>query len=278
MSWFKRKEKKFKDPEKKSIPDGLWDKCPSCSEILYRPELEKNLSVCHHCNHHFRMKPQIYVDLLLDDGTEKQIFQGLESKDFLKFKAGKKYKDQIITAKNKTGENDAIKVYEGKINEWDIILGIMNFSFIGGSMGSVVGEVVSRSIQKADELKIPFILICASGGARMQEGAISLMQLAKTSTQLAKFAKNNGLYIPILTDPTTGGVTASYGMLGDIILAEPGALIGFAGPRVIKQTIGQDLPKGFQRSEFLLEKGFIDHIVPRKKMKEKISTLISILT
>lgn len=278
MSWFKRKEKKFKDPEKKWIPDGLWDKCPSCSEILYRPELEKNLSVCHHCNHHFRMMPQIYVDLLLDDGTEKQIFQGLKSKDFLKFKAGKKYKDQIIAAKNKTGENDAIKIYEGKIDERDIILGIMNFSFIGGSMGSVVGEAVSRSIQKADELKIPFILICASGGARMQEGAISLMQLAKTSTQLAKFAKNAGLYIPILTDPTTGGVTASYGMLGDVILAEPGALIGFAGPRVIKQTIGQDLPKGFQRSEFLLEKGFIDHIVPRSEMKEKISTLISILT
>ncbi|MBL52174.1 MAG: acetyl-CoA carboxylase carboxyl transferase subunit beta [Candidatus Marinimicrobia bacterium] len=277
MSWFKRKEKKIKDSEKKSIPDGLWDKCPSCSEILYRPELEKNLSVCHHCNHHFRMTPQIYVDLLLDEGTEKQIFQELESKDFLKFKAGKKYKDQIIAAKNKTGENDAIKVYEGKINSQDIILGIMNFSFIGGSMGSVVGEAVSRSIQKANELKIPYILICASGGARMQEGAISLMQLAKTSTQLAKFAKNGGLYIPILTDPTTGGVTASYGMLGDIILAEPGALIGFAGPRVIKQTIGQDLPKGFQRSEFLLEKGFIDHIIPRKEMKEKISTILSIL-
>tara|TARA_Y100001970_G_scaffold245167_1_gene311974 strand:- start:47 stop:883 length:837 start_codon:yes stop_codon:yes gene_type:complete len=277
MSWFKRKEKKIKDSEKKSIPDGLWDKCPSCSEILYRPELEKNLSVCHHCNHHFRMTPQIYVDLLLDEGTEKQIFQELESKDFLKFKAGKKYKDQIIAAKNKTGENDAIKVYEGKINSQDIILGIMNFSFIGGSMGSVVGEAVSRSIQKANELKIPYILICASGGARMQEGAISLMQLAKTSTQLAKFAKNGGLYIPILTDPTTGGVTASYGMLGDIILAEPGALIGFAGPRVIKQTIGQDLPKGFQRSEFLLEKGFIDHIIPRTEMKEKISTILSIL-
>ena len=170
MSWFKRKEKKIKDSEKKSIPDGLWDKCPSCSEILYRPELEKNLSVCHHCNHHFRVIPQIYVDLLLDEGTEKQIFQKLESKDFLKFKAGKKYKDQIIAAKNKTGENDAIKVYEGKINSQDIILGIMNFSFIGGSMGAVVGEAVSRSIQKANELKIPYILICASGGDRMQEG------------------------------------------------------------------------------------------------------------
>ena len=278
MSWFKRKDKKIKDSEKKSIPDGLWDKCPSCNEILYRPELEKNLSVCHHCNHHFRVTPQVYVDLLLDSGSETHLFQNLESEDFLKFKAGKKYHQQIVTAKTKTGEKNAIKVYDGKINGKSAVLGIMNFQFIGGSMGSVVGEAVSRAIQKAAELKVPLLLVCASGGARMQEGAISLMQLAKTSTKLAKFAKNGGLYIPILTDPTTGGVTASYGMLGDIILAEPGALIGFAGPRVIKQTIGQDLPKGFQRSEFLLDKGFIDHIVSRSEMKEKISTLISLLT
>ena len=278
MSWFKRKDKKIKDSEKKSIPDGLWDKCPSCNEIIYRPELEKNLSVCHHCNHHFRVTPQVYVDLLLDRGSETYLFQNLESEDFLKFKAGKKYHQQIVTAKKNTGEKDAIKVYDGKINGEPVILGIMNFQFIGGSMGSVVGEAVSRAIQKAAELKVPLLLVCASGGARMQEGAISLMQLAKTSTKLAKFAKNGGLYIPILTDPTTGGVTASYGMLGDIILAEPGALIGFAGPRVIKQTIGQDLPKGFQRSEFLLDKGFIDHIVSRSEMKEKISTLISLLT
>ena len=278
MSWFKRKDKKIKDSEKKSIPDGLWDKCPSCNEILYRPELEKNLSVCHHCNHHFRVTPQVYVDLLLDSGSETHLFQNLESEDFLKFKAGKKYHQQIVAAKTNTGEKDAIKVYDGKINGKSAVLGIMNFQFIGGSMGSVVGEAVSRAIQKAAELKVPLLLVCASGGARMQEGAISLMQLAKTSTKLAKFAKNGGLYIPILTDPTTGGVTASYGMLGDIILAEPGALIGFAGPRVIKQTNGQDLPKGFQRSEFLLDKGFIDHIVSRSEMKEKISTLISLLT
>jgi acetyl-CoA carboxylase carboxyl transferase subunit beta len=278
MSWFKRKDQKFKDPEKKSVPDGLWDKCPSCTEILYRPEMEKNLSVCHHCNHHFRVTPNLYVELLLDAGTETHLFKNLESKDFLKFKAGKKYTDQITAAKNKTGEKDAIRVYDGKINDKPVVLAIMNFRFIGGSMGSVVGEAVSRAIQKAIADKIPFLLVCASGGARMQEGAISLMQLAKTSTQLAKFAKNGGLYIPILTDPTTGGVTASYGMLGDVILAEPGALIGFAGPRVIKQTIGQDLPKGFQRSEFLLEKGFIDHIVSRSEMKEKITTIISLLT
>ncbi len=278
MAWFKRKDKKLKDPEKKSIPDGLWDKCPSCNEIIYRPELEKKLSVCHHCNHHFRVLPDTYVSLLLDEGTFKSYFDDLMPKDFLDFKANKGYQDQINAAKTKTGENDAIRVYEGKMNGNDVILSIMNFSFIGGSMGSVVGEAVSRAIVMAGEKKLPFILICSSGGARMQEGAISLMQLAKTSTQLAKFSKNGGLFIPILTDPTTGGVTASFGMLGDVILAEPGALIGFAGPRVIKQTIGQDLPKGFQRSEFLLEKGFIDHIVDRKNMKDKVTKLINLLT
>ena len=278
MAWFKRKEKNLKDSEKKTIPDGLWDKCPSCNEIIYKPELDKKLSVCHHCSHHFRIPPEIYVDLLLDKGTEIRHFEKLVSKDFLKFKANKAYQDQILAAKSKTGENDAIRVYEGKMDGRKVILGIMNFSFIGGSMGSVVGEAVSRALVIAGEKEVPFILICSSGGARMQEGAISLMQLAKTSTQLARFSKNGGLFIPILTDPTTGGVTASYGMLGDVILAEPGALIGFAGPRVIKQTIGQDLPPGFQRAEFLLEKGFIDHIVDRDTMKEKITTLISLLS
>lgn len=278
MVWFKRKEKKFKNPQKKSIPDGLWGKCPSCSEIIYKPELEKNLSVCHHCNHHFRVTPNLYINLLLDENSQKRYFQNITSKDFLAFKAKKEYKKQIIDSQKETNEFDAIQVYEGRVNDKDVILGIMDFRFIAGSMGSVVGEIVSRSIVMAGIKKIPFILICSSGGARMQEGAISLMQLAKTSTQLAKFSRDGGLFIPILTDPTTGGVTASFGMLGDLILAEPGALIGFAGPRVIKQTIGQDLPKGFQRSEFLLEKGFIDHIIDRKNMKEKLSTLINLLT
>jgi acetyl-CoA carboxylase carboxyl transferase subunit beta len=277
MAWFKRKDKKLKNPTKKSIPDGLWGKCPSCHEIIYKPELEKNLSVCHHCNHHFRVSPEIYTELILDKNSSKRIFDNIKPIDFLNFKANKKYKNQILDARKKTNEFDAIKVYEGEINGDTIILGIMNFQFIGGSMGSVVGEAVSRSIVLAGEKKVPFVLICASGGARMQEGAISLMQLAKTSTQLAKFHKEGGLFLPILTDPTTGGVTASFGMLGDLILAEPGALIGFAGPRVIKQTIGQDLPKGFQRSEFLLEKGFIDHIIDRKNMKEKLSTIINLL-
>ena len=277
MAWFKREKQKIKPVVKKGVPDGLWVKCPTCSEFLYKPELEKSLSVCRHCSHHFRVDPSIYLSLLLDNGSSKELFTKLQSKDLLQFKAGKKYKDQLVAAKKKTGQNDAINCYQGKIEEKDVALGIMNFSFIGGSMGSVVGEKVARLIDFAHENNLPLILICASGGARMQEGAISLMQLAKTSSKLAQFSEGGGLYIPILTDPTTGGVTASYGMLGDIILAEPGALIGFAGPRVIKQTIGQDLPEGFQRTEFLKEKGFVDHIVTRDKMKATLYSLISML-
>jgi acetyl-CoA carboxylase carboxyl transferase subunit beta len=277
MAWFKREKQKIKPVVKKGVPDGLWVKCPTCSEFLYKPELEKSLSVCRHCSHHFRVEPSIYHSLLLDSGSSKELFTNLQSKDLLQFKAGKKYKDQLVVAKKKTGQKDAINCYHGKIKDRDVALGIMNFSFIGGSMGSVVGEKVARLIDYAHENNLPLILICASGGARMQEGAISLMQLAKTSSKLAQFSEGGGLYIPILTDPTTGGVTASYGMLGDIILAEPGALIGFAGPRVIKQTIGQDLPEGFQRTEFLKEKGFVDHIVTRDKMKATLYSLISML-
>jgi len=277
MAWFKREKQKIKPVVKKGVPDGLWVKCPTCSEFLYKPELEKSLSVCRHCSHHFRVEPSIYHSLLLDSGSSKELFTNLQSEDLLQFKARKKYKDQLVAAKKKTGQKDAINCYHGKIEDRDVALGIMNFSFIGGSMGSVVGEKVARLIDYAHENNLPIILICASGGARMQEGAISLMQLAKTSSKLAQFSEGGGLYIPILTDPTTGGVTASYGMLGDIILAEPGALIGFAGPRVIKQTIGQDLPEGFQRTEFLKDKGFVDHIVTRDKMKATLYSLISML-
>ena len=277
MAWFKREKQKIKPVVKKGVPDGLWVKCPTCSEFLYKPELEKSLSVCRHCSHHFRVEPSIYHSLLLDSGSSKELFTNLQSKDVLQFKAVKKYKDQLVVAKKKTGQKDAINCYHGKIEDRDVALGIMNFAFIGGSMGSVVGEKVARLIDYAHENNLPLILICASGGARMQEGAMSLMQLAKTSSKLAQFSEGGGLYIPILTDPTTGGVTASYGMLGDIILAEPGALIGFAGPRVIKQTIGQDLPEGFQRTEFLKEKGFVDHIVTRDKMKATLYSLISML-
>jgi len=279
MAWFNRKDKNISsEKNKKDIPSGLWVKCPSCSEIQYKPELEKNNLVCRKCEHHFRVKPSLYYDLLLDESTGEQLFTNIESTDPLTFKAEKEYIEQLSIAKTKTNQNDAINCYSGSINNHELILSVMNFEFIGGSMGSVVGELVSRSIDLAREKKIPLVLICASGGARMQESAYSLMQLAKTSSKLARFQKEGGLYIPILTDPTTGGVTASFGMLGDIILAEPGALIGFAGPRVIKQTIGEDLPDGFQRAELLKEKGFIDHIVSRSDMKEKLASLIELLT
>jgi len=279
MAWFSRKDKNIStEVSKKDIPSGLWTKCPSCSDIQYKPELEKTFFVCSHCGHHFRMIPDFYFDLLSDKGSLNKIFSKIKSVDHLEFKAEKKYSSQLDIAIEKTGKNDAISCVECTIVGNEVILGVMNFSFIGGSMGSAVGEKVSRCIEMARQQNKPFVLICSSGGARMQESALSLMQLAKTSSKLAKFHQEGGLYIPILTDPTTGGVTASYGMLGDIILAEPGALIGFAGPRVIKQTIGEDLPKGFQTSEFLLEKGFIDHIVPRSEMKTKLATLIDFLS
>ena len=277
MDWFKRKDKKIKEKNKKTIPDGLWEKCPSCKEILFKPELDKNLSVCRHCDFHFRMNFTYYLDIILDQGSSKRLFKNIKSSNFLKFNAMRDYDEQLKEAYEKGGETDSIEIYSGKIKDRSVIIGIMNFSFIGGSMGSALGELISRAIVQAGKENIPLILICKSGGARMQEGAISLMQLAKISSQLAKFSKNGGLYITILTDPTTGGVTASFGMLGDIIFAEPGALIGFAGPRVIKQTIGQDLPKGFQRSEFLLDKGFIDQIVPRDEMKNRLYRIIDLL-
>ena len=278
MNWFQRKEKNITDMGKKDIPSGLWIKCPSCAEIQYKPELDKNYSVCRHCEHHFRVSPVIYRDLLLDEGSISEIFTDIKSADPLQFEAEKKYVDQLKAAQAKTKQNDAIKCFSGKIEGHEIILAVMDFAFIGGSMGSVVGELVSRCIEIAREKNIPMILICASGGARMQESSLSLLQLAKTSSKLARFQEFGGLFIPILTDPTTGGVTASYGMLGDIILAEPGALIGFAGPRVIKQTIGENLPEGFQRAEFLKEKGFVDYIVSRFEMKDILSRIIVLLT
>jgi acetyl-CoA carboxylase carboxyl transferase subunit beta len=278
MAWFRRKDKNIANLGKKDIPRGLWTKCPSCTEVQYKPELDKNHSVCRHCGHHFRVPPTVYRDLLLDRERREALFLNIKSADPLNFKAQKKYTDQLKTAISKTDQNDAINCYSGKINGRDLILSVMNFGFIGGSMGSVVGELISRSTDLAREKKIPFVLVCASGGARMQESALALMQLVKTSSKLARFQEGGGLYIPILTDPTTGGVTASFGMLGDVILAEPGALIGFAGPRVIKQTIGEDLPEGFQRAEFLQDKGFVDHIVPRENMKKILSKIIELLT
>ena len=278
MGWFHRKEQNLKESKKKDIPSGLWEKCSSCNEILYKIELDKRHSVCHHCNHHFRVSPDVYLNLLFEEGQYTELFKDLKTTDPLNFKAGEKYKNQLKIAMKKTGHLDAIRCFDGMLIDRKIILGIMNFKFIGGSMGIVVGEKVVRAIVYAKDNKVPLIIICASGGARMQEGALSLMQMARTSAQLAQFSKSGGLYVSLLTDPTTGGVTASFGMLGDVILAEPGALIGFAGPRVIKQTIGEDLPAGFQRAEFLMEKGFVDRIVPRIKLKNELYNLINVLT
>lgn len=273
-AWFKRKKQKVTTTEKKSIPDGLWEKCPKCEEILFKRELSKALMVCPQCQFHFRLAPEDYLRILFGDESYSELNPHLLSSDPLKFKAQKSYIDQLKVAVVKTGSPEVINTYVGPIDERKIVLGVMNFGFIGGSMGSVVGEKLSRSIDYALTERLPLIVICASGGARMQEGVYSLMQLAKISAKLARFSKSGGLYISILTDPTTGGVSASFAMQGDVILAEPGALIGFAGPRVIKQTIGQDLPEGFQRSEFLLEKGFVDIIVHRREIKKILCDIL----
>ncbi len=274
MTWFKRKEKGVLTTEKKVLPDGLWIKCEQCGEVLYRQELERNLWVCNKCNFHFRIGSYHYIKILLDEGSFEEFDGGMKSVDPLKFKGKKKYADQLRDAIKKTGMNEAVRTGFGTINGRKIVLAVMDFSFIGGSMGSVVGEKVARATEKALENDLPLIVISSSGGARMMEGAISLMQMAKTSAALARFSDRGGLYISVLTNPTTGGTTASYAMLGDVNIAEPGALIGFAGPRVIKETIGQDLPEGFQRSEFVLQHGFLDMIVDRHEMKETLFKLI----
>ena len=274
MAWFKRQKPSFTTLEKKELPDGLWLKCNDCSEIIYKKELDKNLYVCTKCNYHFRIKSQQYIDILIDSGTFEEFNENIVSVDHLKFKSSKKYSDQIKAANKKSGATSAVQTGFGNINNKRIVLSVMNFSFIGGSMGSVVGEKISRAINEAIENKLPVMIISASGGARMQEGALSLMQMAKTSAYLAKLSDAGLPYISLCTHPTTGGVSASYAMLGDVILSEPGALIGFAGPRVIKQTIGQDLPDGFQRSEFLQEHGFMDLIINRSELKNKISQLL----
>ena len=273
--WFRRKSEKIKTLDKKEIAEGMWLKCPQCQEVVYRKMLEENHYICTSCTHHFRITSNDYIQLLLDDGKYEEIAGNVQSVDPLNFQATKNYIDQIRTAQEKTGNKDAVKTLVGNINGIRAVLAIMDFSFIGGSMGSVVGEKISRAIDRAADDHLPLVIITASGGARMQEGAYSLMQMAKISSKLARYSEMGGLYITVLTDPTTGGTTASFAMLGDIILAEPNALIGFAGARVIKQTIGEDLPEGFQRSEFLLEKGFIDHIVGRHDLKNTLSDLFS---
>tara|TARA_B100000427_G_C15514814_1_gene597765 strand:- start:1853 stop:2674 length:822 start_codon:yes stop_codon:yes gene_type:complete len=273
MSWFRRKKKNIDSNIKKDLPDDLWRKC-SCGEILYNPELESSSFVCHHCNFHFPIAIDKYQEILFDKKAEA-LFTNITSVDVLNFKANKPY-DEIL--ENVPQNKEAVECFFGNINDKRVVLCLMNFKFIGGSMGSAVGEKISKAINFAGKKNSPLIILCQSGGARMQEGALSLMQLSKISTHLAKFSKDGGLYISILTYPTTGGVTASFGMQADITIAEPKALIGFAGQRVIKQTTNQDLPEHFQTSEFLKDKGFIDFVSDRKNLKNSISKVLDILT
>ncbi len=279
MAWFKRKKENIaaETNPKENMPDGLWEKCSECGEIMHKKQLENNLWTCIKCNFHFRIGSADYFNILLDEGTFKEYDKKMKSADPLKFEDTKKYTQRIESTIKATGLQDAVRTGSGKILGKEVVIGCMDFKFIGGSMGSVVGEKLARAAHKALKNKCPFIIISSSGGARMMEGALSLMQMAKTSARLAQLAEARIPYISIVTDPTTGGTTASYAMLGDVIVAEPNALIGFAGPRVIKQTIGKDLPAGFQKSEFVQEHGFIDMITHRKEMKQTLSTLLDFL-
>jgi len=274
MSWFIRSQKNIKEQEQKEMPDGLWTKCPKCSEVIFKNQLEENLFACPACGHHFRIGSKEYIEILLDEGSFKETHTKIRSADPLEFVDSKKYTDRLAAAHKKTGLNDAITTGIGKIHGTEVSFACMNFNFVGGSMGSVVGEKIFRAAQDAISSKIPLIIISSTGGARMQEAALSLMQMAKTSAILTELAESGLPYISILTDPTTGGVTASYSMLGDVNIAEPGALIGFAGPRVIEDTIRKKLPAGFQRSEFLVDHGFVDLIVKRNELKDKLKLVL----
>ncbi|MCC5916167.1 MAG: acetyl-CoA carboxylase carboxyltransferase subunit beta [Cryomorphaceae bacterium] len=276
MGWFKRDKEGIttSTEEKKETPEGLWHKCPKCKVISSIEDHVNNYYVCGNCGHHNRINAREYFSILFDNGKYKELDKGLKSGDPLNFTDTKKYKDRYADAVKKTKINEAITTGTGKLDGHEVVIACMNFNFIGGSMGSVVGEKIARGLDLALKKELPFIMISKSGGARMMEAAFSLMQMAKTSAKIALMRENGLPYISVLTDPTTGGVTASFAMLGDINIAEPGALIGFAGPRVVKETIGKDLPEGFQTSEFLLEHGFLDFIVERKNMKSKLSQFL----
>ncbi|MFH1688482.1 MAG: acetyl-CoA carboxylase, carboxyltransferase subunit beta [bacterium] len=274
MEWFRKGKKGIDSGERRNIPEGLWTKCKSCGEIVYGKKMEQLLWVCPSCNFHFYIASRKYIELLLDDGHLEEFDVDLTSLDPLKFRDSKRYPDRIKAAQTKTGVKEGVIAGLGKLNGIEVSFAIMNFSFIGGSMGSVVGEKIARAIERAIEREIPLIIVSCSGGARMQEGILSLMQMAKTSALLAVLAQKKIPYISILTNPTTAGVMASYASLGDVIIAEPKALLGFAGPRVIQQTIGADLPEGFQSSEFFLDKGFLDKIVQRKELQPTVAKLL----
>ncbi len=275
MAWF-RKEKKPKEAVEKqtAIPEGLWVKCDDCKEIVYKKEVEANCNVCPKCGYHFRLTARERFELLFDDNRFKEFATDIRSGDPLEFRDTKRYRDRLRVYEQRVGKGDAVLCAEGKLDGLSVVICAMEYNFMGGSMGSVVGEKITLAVERAIEKKEPLIIVSCSGGARMQEGILSLMQMAKISAALARLAEAKLPYISVLTDPTTGGVTASYAMLGDLNIAEPKALIGFAGPRVIEQTIRQTLPEGFQRSEFLVEHGMVDLITPRAEMKPTLARFL----
>jgi acetyl-CoA carboxylase carboxyl transferase subunit beta len=277
MPWFQRKNKNIQETTPREMPDGLWTKCDSCGEIIYKKQLEELAFTCPKCDNHFRINSKQYIQVLFDDGTFTETDTEVRSADPLNFVDTKPYTDRLRDAYRRGGTSDALTVGYGSVEGRMISFGCMNFNFIGGSMGSVVGEKFSRAAKRAISMKIPLVVISASGGARMQEAAFSLMQMAKTSSALTEVAEAGLPYISILTDPTTGGVSASFAMLGDIIIAEPKALIGFAGPRVIEQTIRKKLPEGFQSAEFQQQHGFADMIVHRKDLRSSLAQVLALL-
>lgn len=277
MSWFKRKDKNIQTDERKEMPEGVWVKVPTTGETVHRRELEDNLWVDPLSGYHFRIGSEEYFSFLFDKGKYEELGQEIVPSDPLNFEDRKKYSDRLEEYQEKTGHTDAVRVGTGKMNELDVVIACMDFDFIGGSMGSVVGERLGIAIDYARENETPLIIISQSGGARMMESVLSLMQMAKTSAKLAQLEEAAIPYISLMTNPTTGGVTASFAMLGDFNIAEPGSLIGFAGPRVIRQTIGRDLPEGFQTAEYLLEHGFLDFITPRTQMKGKLTKVLKLV-
>lgn len=283
MSWLNKllpPKIKRNDPgvaRKSSLPEGLWSKCPSCEAVLYATDLEQNSHVCPKCGHHNRLDARARIELLLDPEGRFEIGAEVLPVDPLKFKDSRRYAERLVDASESTGETDSLVVMQGAIKTLPLVVAVFEFDFMGGSMGSVLGERFVRGVHAAVEQSVPFICVTASGGARMQEGLFSLMQMAKTSAALSKLSQARLPYVSILTDPTMGGVSASFAFIGDVVMAEPGALIGFAGPRVIEQTVGQTLPPGFQRAEFLLEKGAIDMIVDRREMRDKLVQILTLL-
>tara|TARA_B100001287_G_C22567836_1_gene474771 strand:- start:89 stop:934 length:846 start_codon:yes stop_codon:yes gene_type:complete len=280
MSWFKRNKEGITTTtsEKKEVPEGLWSRCSKCKTIFTKGDLAKLNYVCDRCSHHERIGSNEYFSIIFDEGKFIELDSKVTSGDPLKFEDTKKYVDRVKSTQGKTGLKDAIRTAKGKLNQQNLVIAAMDFGFIGGSMGSVMGEKVARAIDEAIKLKCPIIIISKSGGARMMEAGFSLMQMAKISGKLGQLADAGLPYVSYLTDPTTGGVTASFAMLGDINIAEPGALIGFAGPRVVKETIGRDLPEGFQTAEFLLDHGFLDFIIDRTKVRERLSLALELFS